>query len=235
MTVLKVTKVLMGGKVIPKQSKPAQLPKAYFVRQLIPKLNAALTRDARLLEKLHARKAIDTKLQGLIESFTKHVISVVDSFPINGERIPAIFFKKVQLLRSIQERFKVDSQKIISKSDTHSRRIEFATKWLAEDVRVFASQVEMVYSSIPVFFDSNTGELLPPSIRNIPNRHRDPNKERIFLDAIKKYQDVKKGKKFMSYKFIEPLMEAAGLKFPERTFRSFKTDFNQGKFRKLVR
>ena len=128
MTVLKVTKVLMGGKVIPKQSKPAQLPKAYFVRQLIPKLNAALTRDARLLEKLHARKAIDTKLQGLIESFTKHVISVVDSFPINGERIPAIFFKKVQLLRSIQERFKVDSQKIISKSDTHSRRIEFATK-----------------------------------------------------------------------------------------------------------
>jgi hypothetical protein len=235
MTVLNVTRVVNGKKVVPKQSNHPQIPKAYFVRQLNSQLNAALTRDARLLEKLHARKAIDAKLQGLIESFTKHVISVVDSFPIKGERIPAIFFNKVQLLKPIQEQFIKDCQQIISKSDIHSRRITFITEWLADDVTHFATQVEMTYSSIPAFFDGATNELLPPSIENIPNRLRNPEKERIFLEAIHKYQSENGRKKFMPYKFILPLMEAAGLEFSVRSFSLFKEDYSLGKLGKLVR
>jgi len=235
MTVLNVTRVVNGKKVVPKQSNPPQIPKAYFVRLLISQLNAALARESRIFTKLNDRNTIDAKYQKQINKFTAHVISVVDSFPINGERIPATFFKEVQLLKPMQEQLVKECQKIISISDIHSRRINFITKWLADDVKHFATQDELTYSSISASIDSTSGKLHPPSLGNIPNRHRDPDKERIFLEAVQKYQDENGRKRFMPYKFILPLMEAAGLKLSDRSFRLLKQDYSSGKFGKLVR
>jgi len=86
-----------------------------------------------------------------------------------------------------------------------------------------------------VLFDSSSGEMLPPSLKNIPNRHRDPQKEQIFIDANIDYHNGKGKKEFAPYKFVLPYMEKAGLKFPERTYRLFKVDFRKNNFGKLVR
>lgn len=232
---LNVTKVVNGKKVVPKKPKTTPLSKAHFVRQRISQLNAALVRDSRVLTKLHARSEFNIALQERIKKFIGYVVFIIYSFPENGQRIPAAFFKKVQLLKPIQEQFVNECQQDLSASDKNSKRIALATKWLADDVHYFVVEIERTYSSVEAIFDSTTGELLPPSPKNIPNRHRDPEKERIFIQAIKKYADDKGRKDFMPYKFVLPFMEQAGLTFPDRTYRTFKKDYLAGNFGKLVR
>ena len=232
---LNVTKVVNGKKVVPKKPKTTPLSKAHFVRQRISQLNAALVRDSRVLKKLHARSEFNIELQERIKNFIGYVVFIIYSFPENGQRIPAAFFKKVQLLKPIQEQFVNECQQDLSTSDKNSKRIALATKWLADDVHYFVVEIERTYSSVEAIFDSTTGELLPPSPKNIPNRHRDTEKERIFIQAIKKYADDKGRKDFMPYKFVLPFMEQAGLTFPDRTYRTFKQDYLAGNFGKLVR
>jgi hypothetical protein len=232
---LNVTKVVNGKKVVPKKPKTPPTPKAYFVRRCISKLNAGLVRDQRVLTKLHARSEFNIALQERIEKFVGYVVFIIDSFPENGQRIPAAFFKKVQLLKPIQEQFTNECQQDLSVSDKNSKRIALATKWLADDVHYFAVEIERTYSSVEAIFDSTTGELLPPSPKNIPNRHRDPEKERIFIQAIKKYADEKGRKDFMPYRFVLPFMKQVGLTFSDRTYRTFKKDYIAGNFGKLVR
>ena len=231
---LNVTKVVNGKKVVPKKPKTTTLSKAHFVRQRISQLNAALTRDSRVLTKLHESSEFNIALRERIEKFISNIVLTIDSFPENGQRIPAAFFIKVQLLKPIQEQFANECQQDLSASDKASKRIAFATKWLADDVHHFLVEIERTYSSVEAIFDSATGELLPPSLKNIPNRHRDPEKERIFIQAIKKYADDKGRKDFMPYKFVLPFMEQAGLPFPDRTYRIFKKDYLAGNFGKLV-
>ena len=232
---LNVTKVVNGKKVVPKKPKATPLSKAHFVRQRISQLNAALARDSRVLTKLHESSEFNIALRERIEKFISNIVLTIDSFPENGQRIPAAFFIKVQLLKPIQEQFANECQQDLSASDKASKRIAFATKWLADDVHHFLVEIERTYSSVEAIFDSATGELLPPSLKNIPNRHRDPEKERIFIQAIKKYADDKGRKDFMPYKLVLPFMEQAGLTFPDRTYRTFKQDYLAGNFGKLVR
>ena len=232
---LNVTKVVNGKKVVPKKPKTTPLSKAHFVRQRISQLNAALVRDSRVLTKLHERSEFNIALQERIEKFISNIVLTIDSFPENGQRIPAAFFKKVQLLKSIQEQFVNEIQQDINAIDKASKRIAFATKWLADDVHYFVVEIERTYFSVEAIFDSTTGELVPPSPKNIPNRHRDPEKERIFIQAIKKYAGEKGLKDFMPYKFVLPFMEQAGLTFSDRTYRTFKNDYVEGNFGKLVR
>jgi hypothetical protein len=232
---LNVTKVVNGKKVLPKKSKTTPLSKAHFVRQRISQLNAALVRDSRVLTKLHERSELNIALRERIEKFIRNIVFIIDSFPENGQRIPVAFFKKVQLLKPIQEQFVNECQQDLSASDKSSKRIALATKWLANDVHYFVVEIERTYSSVEAIFDNTTGELLSPSPKNIPNRHRDPKKERIFMQAIKKYADDKGRKDFMPYKFVLPFMEQAGLTFPDRTYRTFKKDYLAGNFGKLVR
>jgi len=87
------------------------------------------------------------------------------------------------------------------------------------------SQVEQTYTSIAALVDPLTGKILPPSNKEIPNRHRDPKKEAVFLEAIKKFQTQGGKKNFMPYKFAEGIMKTHGLSIPERTYRTFKTDY----------
>jgi len=233
MTVLRSRKYDMGKMAPPKEHVP--IPRAYFVRLFIGQLNSALKRNARVLTKLYARKVLDIKLQEQIEIFSSEVILVIDSFPKNGQRIPAAFFKKIQHLKTTQKEFVIDYQQFITSSCVNSRRVAFVTKWLAEDVQHLIINIEKTYSSIPAVFEIETGELLPPNVKNIPNRQRNPKMERIFLEAIKKYQDGDGNKKFMTYKFVQSLMEQAELSFSERSYGIFKTDYLAGRFGKLVR
>ena len=235
MTYLNVTRVVNGKKVIPKIPKTVQKSKAYFVKGLISQLNASLIRDARLLTKLHQKIEFNIALQQLVEKFTGAVTSVLDSFPTSGDRIPAAFFKKVMTLQQLQQDFIGECEKKITSNDVHSMRIAFAVKWLAHDVRHFATQVEQTYPSVSALFDCSTGQILPPSIKNIPNRHRDPNKERIFTDAVKKYQDINGTKKFMPHRFVEAFMKDAGYSLPARTYGLYKSDFLANRFGKLVK
>jgi hypothetical protein len=235
MTALNVTRVVNGKKVIPKTPRKPQKSKAYFVRLIVSQLNDALVRDARILTKLNQRKKFDEALQDRINLFMGEVIAVLDSFPTRGERIPATFTKRVRSLEKLQENFVEDCQKQISGNDIHSRRTVFVVRWLGEEVSHFATKVNIASSSITVLFDSSSGEMLPPSLKNIPNRHRDPQKEQIFIDANIDYHNGKGKKEFAPYKFVLPYMEKAGLKFPERTYRLFKVDFRKNNFGKLVR
>jgi len=235
MVILNVTKVVGGKKVSPTTLKTVHTPKAYFVRRSISQLNACLVRDARVLTKLHQKIEFNNGLQQLVEKFTEAVTSVLDSFPISGERIPAAFFKKVKSLQQLEQDFIGECQKETPSNYVHSRRIAFAVKWLANDVKHFTTQVEKTYSSVSTLFDSLTGEILPPSIKNIPNRHRDPAKERIFSDAAKKYQDSNGTKKFMPHSFVEAFMKDAGYSFPARTYGFYKSDFLANRFGKLVK
>jgi hypothetical protein len=235
MVIMNVTKVVGGKKVSPKTPKTVHTPKAYFVRELIFQLNAALIRDARVLTKLDQRKEFYIDLQELVEKFTEAVTSVLDSFPTSGNRIPAAFFKKVKSLQKLLQDFIGECQKEITSNDVHSMRIAFAVKWLADDVNHFTTRVEQTYSSVSALFDSSTGQILPPSTENIPNRHRDPNKERIFTDAVKKYQDINGTKKFMPHSFVEAFMKNAGYRLSERAYRLYKSDFLADRFGKLVK
>jgi hypothetical protein len=235
MTELTVTRVVNGKKISPKKPKLIETPKAHFVRQLILQLNVALERDIRLLEKLNQRGNFDVALCSCIDKFRANIISTLDSFPATGQRIPAAYAKKVRQLSEDAEDFISEFLHINTVNTKLSKRTAFVTKWLLTDVQHFVNQFEINYSSIPARFDNTTGKLLPPSLENIPNRHRDPDKERIFLEAVQKYQDENGRKKFMPYKFILPLMEAAGLKFSDRSFRHFKEEYSSGKFGKLAR
>lgn len=235
MVILNVTKVVGGKKVSPRTPKTIHTPKAYFVRELISQINAALIRDARVLTKLHQRIGFNLALQQLVEKFTEAVSSVLDSFPASGGRIPAAFFKKVKSLQQLQQNFIGECQKELTSNDIHSMRIAFAVKWLADDVKYFANGVEQTYSSVTALFDSSTGQIFPPSIKNIPNRHRDPTKERIFIDAVTKYQSGNGIKKFMPHSFVEAFMKDAGYSFPARTYGLYKSDFLANKFGKLVK
>ncbi|MFM9990930.1 MAG: hypothetical protein ACKVOY_05795 [Burkholderiaceae bacterium] len=232
---LNVTKVVNGKKVVPKKPKITPLSKAHFVRQRISQLNVALVRDSRVLTKLDERSEFNIALRERIEKFISNIVFTIDSFPENGQRIPAAFFKKVQLLKPIQEQFVNECQQDLSASDKNSKRIALATKWLADDVHYFVVEIERTYSSLEAILNSTTGELLPPSPKNIPNRHRDPEKERIFIQAIKKYADEKGRKDFMPYRFVLPFMKQVGLTFSDRTYRTFKKDYIAGNFGKLVR
>ena len=235
MVILNVTKVVGGKKVSPTTPKTVHTPKAYFVRGLISQLNASLIRDARVLTKLHQRIGFNPALQQLVEKFMEAVTSVLDSFPTSGDRIPAAFFKKVKSLKQLQQDFIGECQKEITSNDIHSMRIAFAVKWLADDVKHFVTRVEQTYSSVSALFDSSTGQILPPSIKNIPNRHRNPDKERIFIIAATKYQNSNGTKKFMPHSFVEAFMKDAGYKFPARTYGLYKSDFLANRFGKLVK
>ena len=235
MVILNVTKVVGGKKVSPRTPKTVHTPKAYFVRGLISQLNASLIRDARVLTKLHQRIGFNPALQQLVEKFTEEVTSALDSFPTSGDRIPAAFFKKVKSLKQLQQDFIGECQKEITSNDIHSMRIAFAVKWLADDVKHFTTRVEQTYSSISALFDSSTGQILPPSTENIPNRHRDPAKERIFIEAVTKYQNSNGTRKFMPHSFVEAFMKDAGYEFPARTYGLYKSDFLADRFGKLVK
>jgi hypothetical protein len=93
----------------------------------------------------------------------------------------------------------------------------------------------MTSSSVAAITDPATGDILPPRKTEIPNRHRDPNKEATFLEAIDKYKAQGGKKKFMPYTFAEGIMNTNGLSIPERTYRTFKTDYLAGNFGKLAK
>ncbi len=230
-----VTRVVGGKKVTPKIPKVVHTPKAHFVRLFISQLNAALARDARILTKLNSRKPIDHALIKLINLFTKKVISVLDSFPKSGQRIPAVFIRNVLNLKQANKKFIVGCRSKIHPSDTHSSRLKFVLDWLAMDVEHFATQVEVTTSSISAVIDSSTGKVLPPNIKNLPNRHRNSMIESVFLSANNHYWNGAGQKKFAPYKTVLRHMQIAGVTFSERTYRLLKTDYKQGKFGKLVR
>ena len=235
MATLGVTKVVGGKKIVPKKPQIVNLSKAYFVRLFISQLNAALVRDARVITKLHLRKNFINALIQRINKFTNDVLSVLDSFPAIGERSPAAFLKNVQFLKQAQKKFIIGCRKKLPSTDSHSRRTRFVLDWLANDVKHFATQIEMTFLSISVAVDSSTGKVLPPSLRNLPNRHRNPMIEIVFLSANTNYRNGAGQKEFAPYKFVLRHMQMAGVTFSERTYRLLKTDYKQGKFGKLVR
>ena len=235
MAIPTVTRVVAGKKIIPKIPKVIHTPKAHFVRLFISQLNSSLARDRRVLLKLHMREAFDIALCKRINNFTSTVISVLDSFPAIGERSPAAFLRNALLLKQAQKKFIIDCRKTLSLTYAHSRRIDFVLNWLAKDVEHFATQIEITYSSISAAVDSYTGKILPPSLKNIPNRHRNPLIENVFLTAISQCQRGNSPKAFPPYKKLFPLMTKAGVTFSERTYRLLKKDYKQGNFGKLVR
>ena len=231
MTGLNVTRVVAGKKVLPKVSKAAVIPKAAFVRRFISQLNDALVINSRELEKLHEISSFDIKLQKRIEEFHSKVISVLDSFPAGGLRVPKEFYDDVKLLVPTTDKFINDCKKDKLPNSDAAISLVFTIMWMAEDVKHFVNQVKMTYSSVVATTDPATGKILPPSNRDIPHRLRDPKKEAVFLEALNQYQ-VQGGKKnFMPYKFAVKL----GLSIPERTYRKFKTDYLVGNFGKLAK
>ncbi len=231
MTGLNVTRVVAGKKVLPKVSKAAVIPKAAFVRRFISQLNDALVINSRELEKLHEISSFDIKLKKRIEAFNKKVITVIDNFPAGGQRVPKAFYDEIKLLAPTVDKFiKEFKQNHLPDNDT-TLSVVFTIMWMAEDVKHFVNQVTMTYSSVAAITDPVTGKILPPSNKEIPNRHRDPKKEAVFLEALKQYQDQGGKKKFMPYKFAE----AHGLSIPERTYRTYKTDYLAGNFGKLAK
>jgi hypothetical protein len=229
MIISSVTKVINGKKVIPKPHKSVQIPKATFIRKFISQLNKSLVRNSRVFMRIHKRSPIEKDFQIEIEELTSSVLQVVDSFPKSGQRIPAKFFKAVLSLLPKLEHFKL----YISRLNHHSRPLTIVTKFLSDDVQHFINQVRQTYYSIAAVIDPQTGHLQPPSEKNIPNRHRDKQKEKIFLDAIEIYRIHDGRKKFMPYKFVSNLMSKNNLDFPERTFRTFKKDYLEGNFGKF--
>ena len=235
MTGLNVTRVVAGKKVLPKVSKAAVTPKAAFVRRFISQLNDALVINSRELEKLHEISSFDIKLQKRIEEFHSKVISVLDSFPAGGLRVPKEFYDDVKLLVPTTDKFINDCKKDKLPNSDAAISLVFTIMWMAEDVKHFVNQVTMTYSSVAALTDPATGEILPPSNKEIPNRHRDPKKEAVFLEAIDKYKAQGGKKKFMPYTFAERIMKTHGLSIPERTYRKYKTDYLAGNFGKLAK
>ena len=231
MTGLNVTRVVAGKKVLPKVSKAAVIPKAAFVRRFISQLNDALVINSRELEKLHEISSFDIKLQKRIEEFHSKVISVLDSFPAGGLRVPKAFYDEVKLFVPTVDKFIKECKQNHSPDNDTALSLVFTIMWMAEDVKHFVNQVTMTYSSVAALTDPATGEILPPSNKEIPNRHRDAVKESVFLEAIDKYKAQGGKKKFMPYKFAE----AHGLSIPERTYRKYKTDYLAGNFGKLAK
>lgn len=229
-----ITRVVDGKKVIPKTPKVTHTPKAYFVRLFISQLNAALARDARILNKLNSRHSIDHRLIKQINLFTKEVISVLNSFPRSGQRIPAVFIRDVLKIKQANKKFVVGNRRKIHPVDTHSRRLRFVLDWLAEDIEHFATQIGMTHSSISAEVDG-AGKLQRPSSKNIPHRHRNPLIENVFLTAIAQYKSGNSPKEFPPYKHLIPQMTKVGVIFSERTYRLLKKDYKQGNFGKLVR
>ena len=228
------TRVVGGKKVTPKIPKVVHTPKAHFVRLFISQLNAALGRDARILTKLNNRHPIDHALKKRINFFTKKVISVLDTFPQSGQRIPAVFIRDVLKLKQANKEFVVGCRRKIHPVDTHSRRLRFVLDWLAADIEHFATQIEMTHSSISAEVDG-AGKLQRPSNKNIPNRHRNPLIEYVFLTAIAQYKSGNSPKKFPPYKHLIRQITKVGVTFSERTYRLLKKDYKQGNFGKLVR
>jgi hypothetical protein len=232
---LNVTRVVAGEKVLPKVSKAAVTPKAAFVRRLISQLNDALVINSRELEKLHEISSFDIKLQKRIEEFHSKVISVLDSFPADGLRVPKAFYDEVKLFVPTVDKFiKEFKQNHLPDNDT-ALSLVFTIMWMAEDVKHFANQVTMTYSSVAAITDPVTGKILPPRKTEISNRLRDPKKEAVFLEAIDKYKAQGGKKKFMPYTFAERIMKTHGLSIPERTYRTFKTDYLAGNFGKFAK
>jgi hypothetical protein len=234
MAISTVTRVVGGKKITPKIPKVVYTPKAHLVRLFISQLNSSLPREARVLTKLNLRLKINNALIKRINLFTKTVISVLDSFPQSGRRIPAVFIRNVQNLKQANKKFIVGYRRIIYPVDTHSRRLRFVLDWLAEDIEHFATQIEMTHSSVSAEVDGS-GKLKKPSYKNIPNRQRNPLIENVFLTAISQYQRGNSPKAFPPYKKLFPLMAKAGVTFSERSYRLLKKDYKQGNFGKLVR
>jgi uncharacterized membrane protein len=163
------------------------------------------------------------------------VISVVDSFPVGCQRVPKAFYDDVKLLLPTTDKLINDCKKDKLPDSDAVMSVVFTIMWMAEDVKHFVNQVTMTYSSVAAITDPVTGKILPPSNKEIPNRHRDPKKEAVFLEAIKKFQAQGGKKKFMPYKFAEGIMKTHGLSIPERTYRTFKTDYLAGNFGKLAK
>ena len=235
MTGLNVTRVVAGKKVLPKVSKAAVTPKAAFVRRFISQLNDALVINSRELEKLHEISSFDIKLKKIIEEFNSKVISVVDSFPAGGQRVPKEFYDEVKLLVPTTDKFIKECKQYHLPDNDTELSVVFTIMWMAEDVKHFVNQVTMTSSSVAAITDPATGDILPPSNKEIPNRHRDPKKEAAFLEAIDKYKAQGGKKKFMPYTFAEGIMKTHELSIPERTYRTFKTDYLAGNFGKLAK
>lgn len=229
-----ITKVKAGKIFKPKPSKKIQTPKSTFVRRLICQLNSAIHRDARLLVIFRRRSQLTPRLELLIEDFYREIVSVIKSLPPTGNRIPKAFKTQIQQLEKVNEQFFNNFQSELFGNGTQRKRVEFVLGWLAGDVQHFTKNFSATYSSIAVEFTEH-GEILPPAWEHIPNRSSDQKRKKKFEEFI---EDCKESdgslKKYPRHKAIQIFMNRAGFEFPDRTYRLYKQQIQNGTFDNFI-
>jgi hypothetical protein len=229
-----ITRVRFGKVVTPKKSQTTDKSKATIARNLLVKLDQVIANDARVLLKMKMRGIFTTRLESLIENLFKEAVVIRESFPISGNRIPKLFNSKVQNLSTTINFFESQCQLELNGHIKFKVRIWRTLKCLIDDMRHFVMQFKMNYYSVEVELGTN-GQILPPSQEHIPYRKTDLNRKNYFYALLASYKNPS-GKiiKFPRHKTIEYLMEQAGYKFPDRTYRLYKTQIKNGTFDHFV-
>jgi len=229
-----ITRVRFGEIVKPQTKKTIQPAKATVTRNLLFKLEQAIGNDARVLEKMKTRGILTTRLESLIEDLFREVVTLGESFPNSGYRIPKMFYSKVQNLSTAINFFESECQKELYREIKFRVRILRILKCLIDDIKHFVIQFNMNYSSVEVELGTN-GQILPPSQEHIPYRKTDLKRKEFFYALLVTYKNpIGEIIKFPRHKTIEYLMEQAGYKFPDRTYRLYKTQIKNGTFDYLV-
>ena len=112
--------------------------------------------------------------------------------------------------------------------------MEFVLGWLAGDVQHFIKNFNATYSSIAVEFTEH-GEILPPAWEHIPNRSSDQNRKKKFEEFIEICKESDGSlKKYPRHKAVQIFMNRAGFEFPDRTYRLYKQQIQNGTFDNFI-
>jgi len=187
-----------------------------FVSQLIAQLNTSLSFSARAFEILWDKQLINDQDCLIITAFFRAVVKAVDATLHHNQPCPPSTLKQARTLKPLIDEFKRQTATAIDGSESDRRAIRVLAHELCDDVAWYCEQIEMTYAIVDVI-DGMIYE---------PNRAINAKQLEIFLSAVWRYRQSKRGQVYPSYNFLK----YHGFELSDRTYRNWKKKHREGHY-----
>lgn len=211
------------GKEVPKKRPPsptkAQYAKAY-ARQLYDALQIRVTE----LRQLDQEGLVHKNLTKTIQTFLNDVLEVHDATAQLGSRITTSLMIEVNRLHTAVNDFDAYIDKHLECHTAKQLLLGMSLADLCEDVRHFVLQITITHTSITA----------DRPHKMLPNRPTDWGKREIFLQEVSAYRAIHGANTYPPHNILAKRMANSGYSLPERTFRDWRKQHQDGKFNNLV-
>ena len=187
-----------------------------FVAQRISQLNTSLSFCARAFESLREKQLINDQDCLTITAFFGAVVKAVDATLHHNQPCPPSTLKQARTLKPLIDEFKRQTATAIDGGESDHRAISALKHELCDHVAWYCEQIEMTYAIVDVI-DGMIYE---------PNRAINAKQLEIFLLAVWRFRQSKRGQVYPSYTFLK----YHGFELSDRTYRNWKKKHREGHY-----